>query len=247
MSPLVWILGSTFVVSAIAWVGAVAILLTARRMKSILYVLVALSAGALIGASFFHLLPATLEHLSSFTTFVVLLVGFSAFFLLERIIHWHHCHKDICDVHPFTYLNLIGDGVHNFIDGIVIAASYMVSIPVGIMTTIAIIAHEIPQELGDFGVLVYGGFKPKKALLLNFATALTAVLGALVGYLLSHVISGLIYYALPFAAGNFLYIASSDLIPELHKEPKLRKSLLAFLVFIGGLTLMALIKLKVEH
>lgn len=247
MSHLIWIFGSTILVSAIAWVGALAILFTAKRMHFILYVLVALSAGALIGASFFHLLPETLEHISPFTAFVVLLLGFSMFFLLERLIHWHHCHEDVCKVHPFTYLNLLGDGVHNFIDGVVIAASYLVSIPVGIMTTIAIIAHEIPQELGDFGVLVYGGFKPRKALFLNFLTALTAVLGALVGYLLSHIVGGLIYYALPFAAGNFIYIASSDLIPELHKEPKLNKALLAFVVFVGGVLFMALLKLKMGH
>lgn len=247
MSALTWIFGSTLLVSAIAWVGAVAILITAQRVKFILYILVALSAGAMMGASFFHLLPEAMEYLSPFRVFVVLLLGFSAFFLLERIIRWHHCHDETCEVHPFTYLNLVGDALHNFIDGIVIAASYLVDIRVGIMTTLAIIMHEIPQELGDFGVLVYGGFKPRKALLLNFATALTAVLGALAGYLLSSVVTGMVYYALPFAAGSFIYISSSDLIPELHKERQLSKSLLAFLVFVGGLLLMALIKLKMEH
>ncbi len=246
MQQLWWTLGSVGVVSVVSLVGAVTFLLTASRVKFLLYVLVAFSAGGMMGGAFFHILPEALGAIEPVTVFMVMLSGFCLFFLLERLILWHHCHDGVCEVHPFTYLNLVGDGVHNFIDGFVIAASYVVSIEVGIVTTLAIVLHEIPQELGDFGVLVYGGFKPRRALFLNFVTALLAVAGAITGYLTSHILHGAMQYVLPFAAGNFIYIAGSDLVPELHKEPKLSKALLAFVVFVFGLVMMAVLKLTME-
>ena len=171
-----------------------------------------------------------------------MLVGFSSFFLLERVLMWRHCHEHECDIHAFTYLNLIGDGLHNFIDGVIIAAGYLTGFPVGIATTFAVAMHEIPQELGDFAILVYGGFSKTRALLFNFLSAVTAVFGAILGYffLQSH---DSIIYVLPFAAGNFLYIASSDLIPELHKELSLKKSFESFIVFIFGICLMYAFKI----
>lgn len=246
MQPLWWTLGSVGVVSVVSLVGAVTLLLTASRVKFLLYVLVAFSAGGMMGGAFFHILPEALAAIKPMTVFIVMLVGFCLFFLLERLILWRHCHDGVCEVHPFTYLNLVGDGVHNFIDGFVIAASYVVSIEVGIVTTLAIVIHEIPQELGDFGVLLYGGFKPRRALFLNFVTALLAVAGAVAGYFMSHILHGAMQYVLPFAAGNFIYIAGSDLVPELHKEPKLSKALLAFAVFVAGLVAMAVLKLAME-
>ncbi|MBD3249438.1 hypothetical protein GF336_05315 [Candidatus Woesearchaeota archaeon] len=138
--------------------------------------------------------------------------------MIEKFLHWHHCHKGKCDIHTFTYMNLIGDGVHNFIDGLIIAASFSVDISFGVITTIAVIAHEIPQEIGDFGVLVYGGFGRLKALAFNFLSAVTAIIGAVIGYLISGSVEGFVPFLLPFAAGGFIYIAASDLVPELHKE-----------------------------
>ena len=129
----------------------------------------------------FHLLPEALGTIEPVKVFIVMLAGFCLFFLLERFILWHHCHDGVCEVHPFTYLNLVGDGVHNFIDGFVIAAAYIVDVHVGVIATLAIVLHEIPQELGDFGVLIYGGIKPRRALFLNFVTALLAVAGAITG------------------------------------------------------------------
>lgn len=246
MSAFWWIISSVILVSIVSLVGAVTLLFTAVRVRFILYVLVAFSAGGMMGGAFFHLLPEALTRTPSLQVFMILLFGFSLFFILERLILWHHCHDGICDVHPFTYLNLVGDSVHNFIDGFVIAASYMVNIDVGIVTTIAIILHEIPQELGDFGVLVYGGFKPRRALFLNFVTALLAAAGAVAGYFTINLMHGFMQYVLPFAAGNFIYIAGSDLVPELHKEAKLSKALLAFLIFLAGLVLMAALKLSME-
>jgi len=246
MTDFLWIIGSTGLVSLLSLIGIVTLIFTTARLNLILYILVALSAGGMMGGAFFHLLPEALLRLSAIPVFIALLIGFSLFFILERLILWRHCHDGVCEIHPFTYLNLIGDSVHNFIDGFVIAASYLVSVNVGIVTTFAIILHEIPQELGDFGVLVYGGFKPRRALFLNFVTALLAVAGAVTGYFLSHLLHSITVFIVPFAAGNFIYIAATDLVPELHKEPRLAKALLAFVVFVAGLCLMALLKLTME-
>ncbi len=241
-----WILGSVVLISVMSFAGAITFLLRASRVKSLLYILVALSAGGMMGGAFFHLLPEALSEIAPLSVFIIVLLGFSLFFLIERLILWHHCHDGVCEVHPFTYLNLIGDGVHNFIDGFVIATTYYINIEVGIVTTLAIVMHEIPQELGDFGVLVYGGFKPSRALFMNFMTALTAVAGVITGYFTAGMLQGTLGYILPFAAGNFIYIAGSDLVPELHKEPKLSKAMLAFAVFVGGLILMAVLKIVLE-
>jgi zinc and cadmium transporter len=187
-------------------------------------------------------MPESLEKMEPLNAFIILLVGFSSFFLLERVLMWRHCHEHECDIHAFTYLNLLGDGLHNFIDGVIIAAGYLTGFPVGIATTFAVAMHEIPQELGDFAVLVYGGFSKTKALLFNFLSAVTAVFGAVLGYFFLQS-QDLMIYILPFAAGNFLYIASSDLIPELHKELSLKKSFESFIVFILGICLMYTFKI----
>ena len=162
---------------------------------------------------------------------------------MERFLHWRHCHEEgVCKTHAFTYLTLVGDGFHNFIDGMVIAASFVVSFQLGLITTLAIILHEIPQELSDFAVLVYGGFSKKKALLFNFVSALTAMIGALVGYFIIDYIQGFSNFILPLTAGGFIYIATSDLIPELHKENDLKRSMAAFSAFLLGIIFMALAK-----
>ncbi|MBW3001393.1 ZIP family metal transporter, partial [Candidatus Woesearchaeota archaeon] len=215
-----------------------------KLFKKVLMILVAFSAGALLSGAFFHLIPEALEKIPVTNVFAYLMIGFILFFLIERFLHWHHCHRygAKCKTHPVSYLILIGDGVHNFIDGIIIGVSFIVSIPFGIITTLLIIGHEIPQELGDFGVLVYGGFSKYKALVYNFISQLMAVLGGILGYLFSTRVEGVIPFILPFAAGGFIYIAASDLIPELHKEPKLNKSLISFGFFLVGIAFMFLLK-----
>jgi zinc and cadmium transporter len=174
--------------------------------------------------------------------FLVVLASFVMFFVLEKLL-WRHCHDRACPIHTFAYLNLFGDSVHNFIDGLIMAGSFMVSIPLGLITTLAVAAHEIPQELGDFGVLIYGGFKPRKALELNFVTALTAIAGGVLGYYFFPYLGGAMIYLLPFAAGGFLYIAASDLIPELHKEANTARTVVSFALFLVGIVLMFVIKL----
>ena len=243
MEELLWILGSVIVVSLISLVGVVTLSLTDNVLKKLLFLLVAFSAGAMLGGAFIHLLPEALEKSSSLFVFLFVLVGFSLFFILEKLLFWRHCHEGKCHIHTFTYMNLMGDAVHNFIDGMIIAATYLVSIPLGIITTVAIIAHEIPQEISDFGVLVYGGFKKTKALFANFMVALTAVLGAIFGYLLSSSIEGSNSFLIPFAAGGFIYIAASDLVPELHKEKDIKKSYVSFIVFLLGILLMWITKI----
>ena len=247
MDALIWAVGAAFVVSLLSFVGVLTLALKKASFKKILLKMVAFSAGALMGGALLHLLPEAVEESAGSTIFLTVLIGFSVFFIIERFLYWHHCHKyGKCKVHMFTYMNLLGDGIHNFTDGIIIAASFIINIPFGIVTTIAIIAHEIPQELGDFGVLVYGGFKRAKALFFNFLFALTAVIGAVAGYFLSSISEGLHIYLLPFAAGGFIYIAASDLVPELHKEPDLKKSALSFLFFLLGILFMFCTKLVFE-
>lgn len=235
MTSLAWILLSTVAISLLAFTGVVVLYLQERLLNRILLYLVAYAAGALLGGAFFHLLPEAVEVGGYSTPFLYTVIGFCLFFVLEKFLYWRHCHKKGCPVHMFTYLNLIGDSLHNFIDGLVIAVSFLASIPLGISVSIAIALHEIPQEIGDFGVLVYGGFSRKKALILNFLIAITVIVGGIVGYLISNQIAGSITFLLPFTAGGFIYIAAADLLPELRKEKNLIKSITNFFVVILGL------------
>ncbi len=237
---LVWILVSTFLVTLLSLIGIFTLSLKHNFLEKILFRLIGFSAGALIGSAFLHILPEVLEKTKSEFTFYWLILGIVLFFSMERYFYWRHCHEGVCDVHAFTYLILIGDGLHNFIDGMVIATSFVVSLKLGIVTTLAVIFHEIPQELGDFAVLVYGGFSKRKALLYNFISALTAVLGAIVGYFTSNIAGGFSNFILPLTAGGFIYIASCDLIPQIHKESNRRRSTAAFIAFLGGIVFMAL-------
>jgi zinc and cadmium transporter len=240
---LVYIILATVVVSLISFVGVITLILKNSVLNKILLVLVGLSAGALMGGAFLHLLPEGIESSEKFgmsllDVFLFVLVGFILFFVVEKVLHWRHCHRGECDVHTFRYMNLLGDSIHNFIDGMIVAASFMSSIPLGITTTIAISTHEIPQEIGDFGVLIYGSFSKKKAITLNFLVALTAVVGGIVGYFISSGVENVVLYILPFAAGGFIYISATDLVPEIRKELDFKKYMVTLTVFICGILLM---------
>ncbi len=246
MLQLLYIILTTFAIALIAFIGVFTLAMKEQLLNKILIILVSLSAGALMGGAFIHLLPESIEKSGDTNILIFVLVGFVLFFIIEKVLHWRHCHKGKCDVHTFHYMNLIGDSVHNFIDGLIISASFIVSIPLGLTTTIAIAAHEIPQEIGDFGVLIYGGFEKKKAIVLNFIVALTVVAGGVVGYFISKSIEQVAIYLLPFAAGGFIYIAATDLVPEIKKELNIKKSMATILVFICGILLMWLIKFVFE-
>jgi zinc and cadmium transporter len=238
---------STFIISLISFIGIFTLALKDKLLDKIVLLLVSLSAGALMGGAFLHLLPESVELSEGLDVFLFVLVGFALFFLIEKVLHWRHCHKGECKVHTFTYMNLIGDSIHNFIDGLIMATSFVISIPLGMTTTMAIALHEIPQEIGDFGVLIYGGFTKKKALVLNFLTALTAVLGGLIGFFISNMVENVKLIILPFAAGGFLYIAASDLIPEIRKETSLKKSMIYFGIFIVGIFIMYAVRFIVPE
>lgn len=248
-----YVLISVTIASLVSLVGAVSLVISKSGLNKILLIMVSLSAGTLFGGAFLHLLPKIVEKLG-FTLPVSLLVlgGIISFFLLESILHQHLCeiplprqypllhepHKHKPHKHKIGILNLVGDGVHNFIDGLVIAGAYLISIPTGIATTIAVILHEVPQELADFGVLIYSGFSKAKALFFNFLSAATAILGALVGLILGSRGEMFALYLLPFAAGIFIYIAGANLIPELHKQCGWKESFWHLLSFLLGIAIM---------
>ena len=243
MIELINILVTTFLITIIAFVGIFTLALKDTILNKILLILVSLSAGALMGGAFLHLIPESIEVSNGSDIFIVVLIGFILFFIIEKILHWRHCHDGACDVHTFTYMNLIGDSIHNFIDGLIIAASFIISTPLGITTTIAIAAHEIPQEIGDFGVLIYGGFEKKKAIIMNYLVALTIVIGGVTGFFISNIIEDFSYLLLPFAAGGFIYIAATDLIPEIKKETNIRRSVPTMIIFIFGIFIMWILKI----
>ncbi len=248
MLPTIYTLISVVIVSLLSFIGAATLFMKSKSVSKYLLFLVSLSAGSLFGDVFIHLLPETVKA-EGFTLLVSLSVlgGIMLFFVLEKFVHMHH--HDIPEAQKSTHhhayylgiMNLLGDGLHNFIDGLVIAGSYLVSMPIGIATTIAVIFHEIPQELGDFGVLLYSGMSVKKALLFNFLSALTAIVGALVGLAIGHRSSTFLNILLPFTAGGFLYIAGSNLIPELHKEAGWMESLSHFAALLLGIGIMVLL------
>jgi zinc and cadmium transporter len=253
---LAYIIIASFLITLIAFIGIFALALNEKVLNKILLILVSLSAGALMGGAFLHLIPEAIEKVSHEATehlhipseiFIYILVGFILFFVLEKVLHWRHCHKGKCDVHTFHYMNLVGDTIHNFIDGLILAAGFVTSIELGITTTVAIAAHEIPQEIGDFGVLIYGGFAKKKAIILNFIVALTIVLGGIVGYFISQTVDQATTFLLPFAAGGFIYIAATDLVPEIKKELDFKKYMATLIVFILGILIMWIIKFVFQH
>ena len=239
MITLIQIVGATFTISIISLVGVLTFFLKQELLNRAVLVLVAVSAGALLGGAFLHLLPEAIEELGAgLDIFLYLLLGFCLFFILENFLRWRHEHDLADKAEPFSYLILIADGVHNFIDGLVIAASFIVSYPVGVATTLAVALHEIPQELGDFGVLVHGGFSRRRALAFNYISAIAAILGGVIGYFASSMMYYSVVYLLPFAAGNFIYIAAADLIPEIKHRSDRPRSVIHFLVFLAGLGLM---------
>jgi zinc and cadmium transporter len=227
--------------------GILSLMLNEARLRKILLYMVSFSAGSLFGDAFIHLIPEAIEVNASGTLVSGFIIfGILASFGVERFLQWRHCHIPTSTEHPhsFAYMNLFGDAVHNLIDGLIIGGSYLVSIEIGIATTLAVVFHEIPQEIGDFGVLIYGGFNKRKALWLNFLTALTAIAGALIAIILGSVLEGFIPLLVPFAAGNFIYIAGSDLIPEIRKDmPQPKKAAMQMISIVLGVAVMMLLLL----
>lgn len=240
MLTSLYILASVAIVSLISLVGVLAIAVNPEKLKKILLYLVAFSAGALLGDVFIHIVPEMSASGFSSLSGIYIVAGITLFFILEQFVWWHHSHSEHKEeIHSMVYLTQVGDTLHNFIDGMIIAAAYFVSVPVGIATTIAVIFHEIPQEIGNFAVLVHGGWKINKALFMNFLSALSAVLGALVIMVFLRNTAEVPMWLIALAASSFIYIAMSDILPELQKEKNGVKSLFLVICFILGILAMS--------
>lgn len=233
---------SVILVSVISFVGLAAFSLSDRGLKLLIFLSIGFAAGALFGDAFIHLIPESFERMPTQTPTFVLL-GIFGFFVLEKLLRWHHhiSPEPGNPIKPVGYLNLFADGLHNFIDGILIGSSYLINTKIGFATTVAVVLHEIPQEIGDFGVLLHAGFSKVKALLFNFLSAAFAVLGAVVALLLGSSIESFALVMLPIAAGGFIYIAGSDLVPELQQEATLSKSSAQFAALAAGAAIMMLL------
>lgn len=247
-TTVTYAIASVVIVSLVSLVGIVTIYLNKKKIDNMLLIIVSVSAGTLFGGAFLHLIPEAVRSVGDFSVSISLqiLAGIVIFFVLDKLIHWKHSHDQPLLIHTkeehkdgMAYLNLLGDGVHNLLDGLIIAGSYLVDIPTGIATTIAVIIHETPQEIADFGVLIYAGFSKRKALLFNFLSATLAIAGAIIGLTFGAQSESFIAAIVPFAGGSFIYIAGSNLIPELLRENRGIKDLLQqLLAFLSGILIM---------
>jgi zinc and cadmium transporter len=243
---LAFTLGSVVIVSLLSLVGIFTLSLNRDRLTKVLIFLVAFAVGALFGDVFIHLLPESFEKIgANLTTSLLVIGGFLVFFMLEKFIRWRHVGGGAQEqrVKPVVAMNLIGDAAHNLIDGMLIAASYMVSVPIGITTTLAIVLHEIPQEIGDFGILIHGGLSVRKALSFNLLAALMSVIGAVITIMVGERFESFAIFLLPVTAGGFIYIAGPDLIPELQQEVRVSHSIWQFSAILLGVVVMALLTL----
>jgi zinc and cadmium transporter len=239
---ILYSLASVIIVSLISLVGALTLLARPEVLRKSVFILVSLAVGALLGDAFIHIIPeAFAEANNPLQVSLLLIAGMLLFFVLEKVLHWHHHTKEHAEEHPHAMgkMVLVGDGVHNFIDGVIIAGSYMISTEVGLATTLAVVLHEIPQEVGNFGVLIHAGYSKAKALWLNLISALTAILGAMTAILLGNAIQEFALWLLPLTAGGFIYIALSDLIPELQKDVQTSRGVVQFISIILGVAAMA--------
>jgi zinc and cadmium transporter len=243
METLGWIIGSSVLMSAIALVGGVTIFLSDRTRERLILPLVAFSAGSLLGGAFLHMIPEASErsHGDS-AVYLWVLIGFTAFFALEQFLHWHHWHDEDAGGHksPLSQLMIVGDSLHNFLGGVAVAGAFIVDVSLGITTWIVAAAHEVPQELGKYGVLLHGGWSRGRALLVSVASSLTFLIGGIFAYVASVQVD--VSFLVPFAAGNFLYIAASDLVPEVNKHHRMGINLLHFAAFVSGIALLVAIK-----
>jgi zinc and cadmium transporter len=241
---LVLTLGSVILVSLLSLVGILTLSLNRQRLQKMLIFLVAFAVGALFGDVFIHLLPESFEKIGmNLTTSLLVIGGFLMFFVLEKFIRWRHVGSAAGEesIRPVVSMNIVGDAAHNLIDGMLIAASFMVSIPIGITTTLAIVLHEIPQEIGDFSILIHGGLSVRKALSFNLMASMMAVIGAVITLSIGERFENFASFLLPVTAGGFIYIAGPDLIPELQQEVKVSNSAWQFSAILLGVVIMALL------
>jgi zinc and cadmium transporter len=243
---LLRILAFGLLMSLIAMVGGLLALLPERVLERWLKPLVAFAAGSLIGGAFFHLLPHALDAGPSGPVLAWVVIGFGAFFALDQLLEWHHCHRPVSShVRPLGPLLLVADGVHNLLGGLSIGAIFMVDVRAGVAAWVAAALHEVPQELGDFGAIVHAGFSRRRALLLNFLSALTFPLGGVIAYFASQRLD--IHFLIALGCGNFLYIAAADLIPEVKRSEALSETATRFVSFVLGAGLLYAVHVLHHH
>ncbi|MDD3002507.1 MAG: ZIP family metal transporter [Candidatus Shapirobacteria bacterium] len=245
MESLMFSLLAVLAISFLSLSGIFLLFLNKKISQKINLLLVSFAVGALLGDAFIHLLPESFESLDSLTVSLLTIGGLLIFFILEKILRWHHCHEINHSDHQSKHLvvlNIFGDTVHNLIDGMLIAASFIVDFKLGVITSIAVLLHEIPQEIGDFAILLHSGLSLKKTVFFNFVSASSAFLGVILVFILGSKISSLSSFLLPITAGGFIYLAASDLIPELHRhDQKLSNSFFQLTFIILGVALMSLL------
>ncbi len=240
----IYVLSSTLFVSLISLVGIFFINKKISELERVSFILVSFSTGALITGAILHLIPEAIEE--NFNSIYSIIFGIFLFFILETFLKWRHCHEFECEEHTFVPINLLGDSLHNFIDGVLIASSFLLNTNLGLITTLGVIFHEIPQELGDYGVLIYGGLSTKNAIKLNFLVSLTSILGGVLGFIFLEKFEIFIPYIIGLTAGNFLYLSLTDLIPELHKRVSLKNNIEKSIFILIGIFLMILFKIFFE-
>lgn len=243
---LLYILVFTLLGSILSLLGGVFLLFKKNLTEKISHFLISFAAGVLLGTAFFDLLPEALGESDPRIVFGFVVGGFLFFFIMERFIHWahHHPHEFQEPVKPTVPLIMFGDSIHNFIDGIAIAATFLVDIKLGIITSLAVAAHEIPQEIGDFAVMLKRGIKPRRVLLFNFFSALTAIIGALITYVFGNQVKDLLPFFIAVTAGFFLYISATDLVPEIHEKNRTGFALFeTALLVLGVITVYLLVSI----
>ena len=241
---IIYTLLSVLTISLVSFIGVFTLVLKRNLLNKSIFIFVSLAVGTLLGDVFIHIIPEAYEKISNSTLISFLIIGgILIFFVLEKVLHWHHHTLEHAEEHhhPIGKMILLGDGVHNFIDGLIIATSYMISIEIGVATTMAVILHEIPQEIGNFGVLIHAGYKTKKALWYNFLSALTAVAGAVTALLFGNITEQFALWLLPLTAGGFIYIALSDLLPELHKDFRVGQGIIQVIAIMVGVASMLML------
>jgi zinc and cadmium transporter len=237
VSTLVWIVVSGTLMTALALVGSLTLMVPERTFKKLVMPMVSLAAGSLLGGALFHMLPESVDEIgNTLAIYVWLAAGIFSFFVLEQYLHWHHCHRPVAAHRPLGHLILVADGLHNLIGGLAVGSAFVVDTRLGIVTWLVAAAHEVPQELGDFGILIHSGWDRRHALLFNVLSALTFLLGSLIAYGLAERVD--VAFLIPFAAGNFIYIATADLLPELTTSREWLDKLVHTAGFATGLGLL---------
>ena len=242
---LLWIVGFSVLGSVGAVAGAALFLFFSEGIRKILVpCLISYATGTLLGAAFLGMIPAGLKLAPAFTATATVLAGIVLFFVLEKLVLWRHCHDSECEVHGRAGpLILVGDAFHNFVDGVVISAAFLTSISLGIVTSLAVIAHEVPQEVGDFAILLDNGYGRMKAFIFNELSAATTLPGAVLAYFWLEETRAAVPYILALSAASFIYIATADLIPGLHRQVTLTASLRQLVLLLAGIGTIAIFHL----